>query len=714
MINVSNEFRQAMQTRRDFKEYAVITLADSTVLNLEPKDFTISNQSVVDGAGASALPLGEAVEKSIQIEIMNDKEQFSEYDFYGAKIRLLLKFQLSESIETVNKGTYTVVTPETYGTVISITAVDDMYKADRSYDSDLQYPATVGEILRDACLKCGISLLTTTFANSTKTVFSKPEDVTYRQIIGYCAMFTAGNARVDVNNYLNIIPYDFTAFESFNGLNGGVFDGDTPYSTGDSADGGTFNPWNQTDPFDGGIFGDRDNVHLLYSFKNLTIDTDDLVVTGVQIEIEDAEEVYISGAEGYMFSVENPMFSGMEKEMVDYLGSRLVGLKMRKFSGDHVSDPTIEAYDLAIIMDRKQNAYQTIITDVDFTVLGWTTLSNSAESAVRNSSKYYSSISKAVVEARKNTEEQLSDYDLAVQQMTSIMANSMGMFQTVEKTESGGEIVYQHNKPTLDESDIIWKKSEAGFLVSTDGGDTWNAGMDAQGNAVLNVLSAIGINADWINAGTITGRRIQGAEFYGGSIEIVYEEDGQKIISFAANENGVGIGQNGQFLTYYSGNNYLTIGGELRIETGKLTGYRNGEKGIEIDRTMMHLYAWNDAGNYVGSIGSVKRIADGRVGIEMWCDKGDLLSLGYSTASEDPYADITPFLTFDSSDASKTPKVINTASGNIFSSMPGGGIKVENGFIKSWDLNGIVSGYFETSGWRVDVTNGLITGITSK
>lgn len=502
MIKVSKEFRDTMRTRRDFREYADITLASGTVLNLEAKDFTVSNNSITDGAGASALPLGEAVEKSIQIEIMNDNDQFSEYDFFGAKIKLYLKFQLSHSVETVNKGTYTVVTPETYGTVISIIAVDDMYKADKTYDSSLSYPATAGEILRDACQKCGIPLLKTTFPNSTKEVTTRPEDVTYRQVIGYCAMFAAGNARIDVNGYLNIISYDFSPFEDLEGLDGGVFDENTPYSSGDSANGGSFNPWNSGTSYDGGTFGDRDDIHILYSFKDLSLDTDDVVITGVQIELDD--DLYVSGNEGYMFSVENPLFSGMEKEMTNYLGTRLIGLRMRKFSGDHVSDPTIEAYDLAYIIDRKQNAYQTIITDVDFSVFGWTTISNSAASTIRNSSKYYSNISKAIVEARKNTEEQISDYDLAVQQLTSIMANSMGMFTTSEQTENGGYIVYQHNKPTLEESDIIWKKTEAGFTVSTDGGKTWNAGMDAQGNAVVNVLSAIGISFSWARGGTLT------------------------------------------------------------------------------------------------------------------------------------------------------------------------------------------------------------------
>lgn len=758
MINVSSEFRQIMQTRRDFKEYATITLANKTVLNLEPKDFTVSNQSIVDGAGASALPLGEAVEKSIQIEIMNDKDQYSEYDFVGAKIKLFLKFQLSKTVETVNKGTYTVVTPETYGTVISITAVDDMYKADKTYDSSITYPTTVGEILRDACSKCGISLLTTTFANSTKQVASRPEEeTTYRQIIGYCAMFAAGNARIDVNNYLSIIPYDFTAFEEFDGLDGGwfeeivpyssggsadggwfdentpyssgdsadggLFDGNTPYSSGDSvdggqyeehipymsgdsADGGTFNPWNAGDNYDGGVYGDRKNVHLLYSFKNLTIDTDDVVVTGVQIEIEKEvdgkkKEIYISGKEGYMFAVENPLFKGIEKTMVDYLGSRLVGLRLRKFSGDHVSDPTIEAYDLALIVDRKNNTYQTIITDVDFTVLGWTTLSNSAESAMRNSSKYYSSLSKAVVAARKETEEQISDYDLAVQQLTSIMANSMGMFQTVEKTENGGQIVYQHNKPLLKDSDIVWKKSEAGFVVSTNGGKTWNAGIDAQGNAVVNVLSAKGVNAEWIKAGTITGMTIKGstitgntitggtvsgATITGGSIKIFNNNTSK--VSFFANTDMIGLGDNGDFLTYNSGDSFMTLSGELRVLSGRITGYRDGGKGIEINRTNISFYAWNDSSNVVGHIGSAKRITDNRVGIQMWCDQGDILWLGYSNGG----TSILPFMYFDASTPENPPWIKGGASGSFLCA----NVREDGTFnnrIRVYVKNGIITGW---------------------
>ena len=43
-----------------------------------------------------------------------------------------------------------------------------------------------------------------------------------------------------------------------------------------------------------------------------------------------------------------------------------------------------------------------------------------------------------------------------------------------------------------------------GMAVSNDYGKTWNAGIDKDGNAVFNIMSAIGINFDWAHGGTLT------------------------------------------------------------------------------------------------------------------------------------------------------------------------------------------------------------------
>ena len=91
------------------------------------------------------------------------------------------------------------------------------------------------------------------------------------------------------------------------------------------------------------------------------------------------------------------------------------------------------------------------------------------------------------------------EYETAQQQMNNLLAKSFGIFHTAEAQTDGSTIHYLHDKPTLTGSTTIWKMTGDAFMVSTDGGKTYSAGMDSSGNALVNILSAIGIEAAWIN-----------------------------------------------------------------------------------------------------------------------------------------------------------------------------------------------------------------------
>lgn len=536
MKNVSNDFKKAMEMRQDFYCTAEIVFADKSTRTLGKKDFEISGNSYTESAESNSFPLGMVIPKQISLSLVNYDDRWSEYDFQWAKIFLKTKFDLDDgSTETINIGRFTVISPETYGTTIEVIAMDDSYKLDKDYESGLRYPVRISEALRESCSKCDVSLKSVSFENDDYMIQEKPEKLTHRQFIGLCAMIAGGNARFDEFNRLEIITYDFSEFEKLEWLDGGVFDNSNPYAetyeTGDDADGGSFKPWNTGYIADGGAFGDRDKVHILYDFKSgLTVGTDDVVITGVKLKGKEDKE-YLFGKEGYVLSIENALASGQEEHTAALIGQKIVGLQFRPFSGDHISYPLAEFGDLALVIDRKQNVYRTVLTDVNFVYYGFTGLKCSADSPLRNSSKYYGNEVKAIVEARQNTEKQLSEYDKNVQIMTSILANSMGMFTTVKKTESGGEIIYQHDKPTLEESQKIWKKSEDGFLVSSDGGETWNAGMDSSGNAFLNVLSVVGFYFDWAKGGTLT---LGGYDNKHGEIKIL-DKDGVEAGEISAN-----------------------------------------------------------------------------------------------------------------------------------------------------------------------------------
>lgn len=503
MINASKEFRSTIKNRTNFIETAKITFKDGRVLNLNQEDFSISGNTVSDSAGSTSFPLGVAVGRVIQLQIFNDNDRLSSYDFYGAVIDLRLSLELSNGPEILNFGTYTVIEPETYGETVTIQAMDNMYKADKDYSTSLNFPVSLGSAVADSAQSCGISLLTTAFKNDDFMIQQAPEGITHRTFLAMAAMIACGYARIDYNGRLCIESYDFSAFnEGIADLDGGIFDGNTPYSSGDDADGGAFNPWNTGYEYDSGIFSQMDNYHVFFEFGTLTVSTDDVVITGIETTVDETR--YLSGSEGYTLNIENQLISGQEQAALDLIGKSIIGIRFRPFEGDHIAYPLAEFGDLAYVIDRKNNAYQTVLTDINFEWNNVTTLKCSADSPLRNSSRYNSQLTQAIVTARKDAEKQLSNYDMAVKDMTSIMANSLGLFESYEETENGGRIAYQHNKPNREDSDIIWKKSEQGFQVSTDGGDTWNAGMDANGNVAVNVLSAIGINFNWAKGGALT------------------------------------------------------------------------------------------------------------------------------------------------------------------------------------------------------------------
>lgn len=504
MINVSREFKEAMKTRTDFTETAEITFADGQILSLTQSDFTISGNGITDGAGSNSFPLGVAIEKSIAVELINDDDHLSDYDFQGAVIRLKLNFELESRTESINYGTYTVVTPETYGSTVQIEAVDDMYKADVAFSTKFSFPAKLGDIVREACTTLGITLGTPTFSNDDFMIQEKPEDLTYREFFAMAAMIAGGYARMNYAGNLEIKAFDFSLFEQGDSLDGGVFDMGSPYSTGDKADGGSFAPWNTGYQADAGTFAGMEQGHVFYNFSTLTVETDDVVITGIQCEDADGN-VILSGNEGYVLAIENDLITGQEQAALDLIGKSIIGLRFRPFSADHIAYPLAEFGDLAYIIDRKGNLYQTVLTDIDFAFFGITQLSCSADSPIRNSSKYASNLTKAVVTARKNTQKQISDYDLEVQRFASMAANSMGLYETKEQQPDGSFIYYQHDKPTLAESQIIWKKTAEAFLVSNDGGKTWR-GMDAAGNVLAAVLNVIGIKADWIITGMLRSK----------------------------------------------------------------------------------------------------------------------------------------------------------------------------------------------------------------
>ena len=472
MINVSDEFKQLMTERQNFKCNAEVTLANGTVLPLGEDDFSIDNNSLVDAAGANTIPLGVALSRNVQLEIMNDDDHLSNYDFFGAKIRLYLTFELSSTTEKIEYGTFTVTQPETYGNVVTIVGHDDMYKADKSYSTSLTFPATAKSVLIDSCDTCGILIGNSNFLHNDFQIPTMPSsEYTHRQIIGFIAMIACGNARIDRTGRLQIMTYDFDY--------------------------------------------DSENIHKLVDYNNLTSDTNDVQVTGVRMtqkvtttdddgNTSDTEKTVQVGKDGYVLSVENPLVTGHEETLISWIYEKFENVTFRAFTMDYISYPIAEFMDKIKVTDWKGKSFYSVLTDVNFVFFGYTTLQNSAESPMRNQSNYTSSEQKALIQGKELVEREKTNREIAVKKLNDTLKNSSGMYSTAEKQPDGSTIYYLHDKPTIAESQNVIKLTAEAIGFSTDGGKNYPYGFTITGEMITRLLYVEGINADYINTGALT------------------------------------------------------------------------------------------------------------------------------------------------------------------------------------------------------------------
>lgn len=500
MINVSNAFREKLEAGEPVRMAVDITFPDGTKKTID-SDIMNGDNGFSDCAESSSFPVGATICKTLTLSINNDQEQWKNYNFYGAKIHAYLKLQTSyaapesvstlldenynpildstgdpiiatqtatkDIIETIDKGVYTVTTPEQYSDIINVTALDDMYKANKTYTSGLKLPQSLINLVRDACKTVGIGI-NLTMDHGDIIIRSVPDSMTFRQLFGYAAMVESANARIDYSGNLQFVKWDF----------------------------------------------ERTNTLELKDYGNPpTLSSDDIVITGIKItngqSNGDTNTDYsgMYGEEGYVLELENELIDTDQLQTVaNIIGEQIVGARFRNLEGDLVYDPLVEFGDMVYTYDRLGNKYLTPLTDVSGNVGGLTTVKTQADDPIRGSSDFYGNSTKAIVAARQMVQKETSAREEAIRRLAETLNSSSGLYMTQEPQQDGSIIYYMHNKATMAESNIIWKLTAEAFAVSIDGGKTYPYGFAVTGELITRLLYAEGINADYINAGTLIVR----------------------------------------------------------------------------------------------------------------------------------------------------------------------------------------------------------------
>lgn len=503
MKSASFEFKKKLSEGALLYPYAVITLSDGTSLTLDEYDFISSGNSISEGSSESKFPLGCAIAKTITISIDNSDDRYSSYDFYFARIRLSTRMQLDSGLyESVNEGYFTVINPETPGKTIVIDAVDDMYKADVSYAPSVTFPATLRSIANDVAAQSDL-IVNPIFKNSDFVVNEAPSGLTCRSMFGLIAQIAGGNAVCNTNGIVIIKTYNASLFES-----AGIIDGGTNGEVVPNIIDGGLDGESVSDVIEAGTSVPAD-MHNLFNLSSQRIGTDDIVITGLSTIVEkdgedEKDEEILVGIEGYTLKIENPLIKGNELKALNLIASLVVGLTLRPFAIDYVAYCIAEFMDPCYVWDADKNVYQSFITDIDFVYCDKTTLKNSSEGPLRNKSSYYSNATEAYRKAREGAAKQRGAWEKAIEDLADRLDGSSGLYTTFEEQPGGGIVFYLHDKKTVEQSQIVWKMTAEAWGVSTDGGETWNAGMTVDGDTIVRILTAVGVSAEWIRTGAFT------------------------------------------------------------------------------------------------------------------------------------------------------------------------------------------------------------------
>lgn len=503
MRDVSNRFKNEQNNdNRNYLKYADITLTDGTVINLTNADFWSNGMKFEDSVSDdNTFNIGSANINTLNLSINNFDGKYTDYDFTDATVICYVGIELEPEdtsalldttgdkildttgneiivhknalIEKIRICTMTVIdTPYQNTTIIELECEDNMRKFDRDYSaSKMKYPATRKQIIQDACKVCGVTLDTLNFYQDSYQIPARPDDeaLTFRQVIAWTCQIGCQYARCDKYGRLTIKWYDTEIADA--------------------------------------------NRVAVNSTNGFTPNLDDVVITGVQVteylestSTDEEASSYLYGEEGYVLKISaNKLIpQGTGEVVANIIGEKCVGMSFRPFETECLTDIVLEAGDAVLITDRKGNKYKSFLTNVVLQPGSFEQISCNAESAARNSSKTYSLVTQAAVDARKSVWKERTTREQALQEFKDRLDNSTGVYTTVQTQQDGSQIFYLHDKPTLAESKAVWKMTAEAWGVSTDGGQTWNGGMTVDGDTIVRILNAVGVNADWINAGAIT------------------------------------------------------------------------------------------------------------------------------------------------------------------------------------------------------------------
>ena len=447
------------------------TPTKGTAFNITDKD--IIGAVTVDWSSVtgSKLDLGSACMSELSFTLENTDGTFDDKVFEGAQLYVTTSFPAGSTKETVPIGYYTVDSPPRKLRSIKITAYDRMAKFNRAYDSELAYPATLYQIVADACTKCGVSQkLPTNTLHRGVSIPKRPEadNLTYRQVLVWAAELMGVSLYIDYDGKLT----------------GGWYATNAKHAVIKASD--------------------------RFTSGNTNFAENNIVFSGVRIVGNDENKTeYLAGTKDYAFNIEGNLLVQSDMNLstlATELKTARCSLTYTPMSCTTHSFPHLRPLDV-MNFETAQGTKKVVLTNVKWQSQNrCTKLEGKGETATQSGYATMGAFTpkqQAILEqTRAQQAAQINDFEQATLALNETIANSMGLYVTRKADSNSAVITYYHDKPTLEGSNTIYCRNAGGYAWTNNGWNNgspnWEYGVSKDGDAVIRSIAANKISASYI------------------------------------------------------------------------------------------------------------------------------------------------------------------------------------------------------------------------
>lgn len=445
----------------------------------------------------SRLELGTAIAAEMSLKLNNADGKYDGIKFEGvelfAEIGIADWTQTDPEITWIPCGYFTCDEQPRKRTIITLSALDRMMYFDKVepvltpwttdtgafmtnesgerlyFVASIAFPSTIAELVEQICVRCQVELAEgiSTLPNADLVLSERPAfegDVTYRNIIQWCAGLLGCNAFMDWDGKLRFSWYTNTGYNS------------TP---------------------------DRRFTSDLYE-NNITI-------TGVKYTDAD-DHTYIAGTDAYALDL-----TGNELVNVDSISTilqnvyrALNGFTYRPFEAEVIAAPWLFPMDRVTFTDIEGNGHVSILTNVNIGVNSRTALAGAGETAKASSYAAPSGLTTAQKQAVSRVTSTVANE--AVDHATKMITGGLGGYVVLSINEQTGqtEEILIMDTPDKETAVNVWRFNQGGLGHSSNGyeGPYNDIALTADGQINASLITTGSMDADRITAGTITASKL--------------------------------------------------------------------------------------------------------------------------------------------------------------------------------------------------------------